>query len=159
MYSTYLKPLKQLVQRRTFTSSTSTICNTSSLVETTINESNTIATMTFKRPPVNSLSLEMCRDISSSLKELEAERKLNALVIKSSNSNVFSAGLDIMELSNPDKSRLDQFWNSLQECFMNLYGSKLATIAAIEGSAPAAGCMLAMACDYRTMPNERKHTL
>ena len=64
-----------------------------------------------------------------------------------------------MELSSPDKAHLDQFMISLQECFMNLYCSRLTTITAIEGSASATGYMLTMACDYRTMPNERKHTL
>lgn len=39
----------------------------------------------------------------------------------------------------------------MQQVYLDLYGSRLATVAAIQGHAPAAGCFLAMACDYRVM--------
>jgi 3,2-trans-enoyl-CoA isomerase len=56
-----------------------------------------------------------------------------------------------MELYNPEEQRLNSFWNSFQQLFLDLYGSPIATIAAIQGHALAAGAMLAMACDYRIM--------
>jgi len=57
----------------------------------------------------------------------------------------------VSELLSPDSVRLPKFWNSLQQVYIDLYGSRLATVAAIQGHAPAAGCFLAMACDYRVM--------
>lgn len=51
----------------------------------------------------------------------------------------------------PNQDRLPKFWNSLQQLYLDLYGSRLAVVAAIQGHAPAAGCFLAMACDYRIM--------
>ena len=51
----------------------------------------------------------------------------------------------------PDQVRLKQFWTSLQELWMQLYGTSLAVGAAINGHSPAGGCLLAMACDYRVM--------
>lgn len=89
--------------------------------------------------------------ISTSIKQIEANPKVQSVIIASSNPSIFSAGLDIAELVEPDKDRLPKFWNSLQQVYLDLYGSRLATIAAIQGHAPAAGCMLAMACDYRIM--------
>ena len=76
---------------------------------------------------------------------------MNSLVLASSLPTVFCAGLDIMEMHQPDPQRLRQFWHSFQQVYLDLYGSRLATIAAIAGHAPAAGCMLALSCDYRIM--------
>jgi 3,2-trans-enoyl-CoA isomerase len=64
---------------------------------------------------------------------------------------IFCAGLDLTELYKPDADRLPKFWESTQQVYIDLYGSRLATVAAIAGHAPAAGCMLALCCDYRIM--------
>jgi 3,2-trans-enoyl-CoA isomerase len=54
-------------------------------------------------------------------------------------------------MHKPDMKRLVMFWSSFQDLYLDLYGSRLACIAAMQGHAPAAGCMLAMSCDYRIM--------
>jgi 3,2-trans-enoyl-CoA isomerase len=77
--------------------------------------------------------------------------KIQALILQSSSPSIFSAGLDLTELHNPSVDRVTRFWTSVQELYLALYGSRLACIAAIEGHAPAAGCMLALSCDYRIM--------
>ena len=89
--------------------------------------------------------------ISTSIKEIEANSKIQSVILASTNPTIFSAGLDVSELVNPDKDRLPKFWNSLQQLYIDLYSSRLATVAAVQGHAPAAGCFLAMACDYRIM--------
>jgi len=125
---------------------------TDDLVLTKVDEENKVVTLVLNRPPVNSLSLEMCIAISKSIKSIESNHpQIQALVLSSSNPSILSAGLDLTELHNPKPQRLPQFWNSFQQLFLDLYGSRLAVIGAIEGHAPAAGCMLAMACDYRIM--------
>eukprot|EP00980_Cylindrotheca_fusiformis_P020242 scaffold7316_cov123-Cylindrotheca_fusiformis.AAC.17 len=106
-------------------------------VETSFDEDTGIAILTLNRPPANSLSMEMCQTISTSIKELEANDK--------------AQGLDLTELYKPDPSRLPKFWESFQQLYIDLYGSRMATIAAMNGHAPAAGCMLALSCDYRIM--------
>mmetsp|Transcript_14841 Transcript_14841/g.23189 ORF Transcript_14841/g.23189 Transcript_14841/m.23189 type:complete len:300 (+) Transcript_14841:47-946(+) len=122
------------------------------LVQTAVDEKNHVATLTLNRPPVNSLSLELCQAISSNIKELEQNYpKVQGLVLNSSVGSILSAGLDLTEMYNPDPVRLPEFWRSFQQVYLDLYGSRFACIAAIEGHAPAAGCMLVMACDYRIM--------
>ena len=44
---------------------------------------------------------------------------------------IFSAGLDILEMYQPKPERLAEFWRTLQNMWMRLYGSRLVTIAAI----------------------------
>lgn len=121
------------------------------LVLTTVDADTGVATLTMNQAPVNSLSMEMCQAISSAIIEIEKEPRVQSLVLASSLPSVFCAGLDIMEMHKPDDERLTAFWNSFQQLYFDLYGSRLATIAAIAGHAPAAGCMLALCCDYRIM--------
>lgn len=51
----------------------------------------------------------------------------------------------------PDPARLREFWSTLQDVWLKLYGSPFATAAAINGHSPAGGCLLAMCCEYRVM--------
>lgn len=44
-----------------------------------------------------------------------------------------------------------EFWSTLQDCWLKLYGSNFPTAAAINGHSPAGGCLLAMCCEYRVM--------
>lgn len=112
------------------------------------------------RKPANSLSLEMCEAISQAIRTAEADNQIEALVLSSGLPNgIFSAGLELTELYQPDPVRLPRFWESFQQVYLDLYGSRLSTIAAMDGHAPAAGCMLALSCDYRIMTSNPKATI
>ena len=104
-----------------------------------------------QRPPVNSLSLEVLSSFAESLAEAESDPACRAVVLASASPTVFCAGLDITEMHEPKPERLHQFWHTLQEVWIKLSTSRVATIAAIEGHSPAGGCMLAMSCDWRVM--------
>lgn len=108
--------------------------------------------MTLNRPPVNSLNLELLSDISAAIDELQNTR-CKGMILTSSSKTVFSAGLDIMEMYKPDMDRCKKFWTALQDVWLKLYGSPFPTAAAINGHAPAGGCLLSMACEYRVMAN------
>mmetsp|Transcript_5591 Transcript_5591/g.12177 ORF Transcript_5591/g.12177 Transcript_5591/m.12177 type:complete len:334 (-) Transcript_5591:161-1162(-) len=131
--------------------STSSSSTSSDLVLKTIDEDAGIAMLTMNRPSANSLSLELNTELCNSIKEVESNPKIQSVILASSNPKIFSAGNDISELVSPDADRLPKFWNSLQQICIDLYGSRIGTVAAIQGHAPAAGCFLAMACDYRIM--------
>eukprot|EP00534_Pseudo-nitzschia_fraudulenta_P001063 CAMPEP_0201121438 /NCGR_PEP_ID=MMETSP0850-20130426/5323_1 /ASSEMBLY_ACC=CAM_ASM_000622 /TAXON_ID=183588 /ORGANISM="Pseudo-nitzschia fraudulenta, Strain WWA7" /LENGTH=341 /DNA_ID=CAMNT_0047387893 /DNA_START=124 /DNA_END=1149 /DNA_ORIENTATION=- len=129
------------------------------LVTTEFSEDRKTAVLRMHRAPANALSMEMCTALSESIRELDEKATSDnggptAVVLASSlPSKIFSAGLDIpTELYRPDPDRLPRFWSSFQQLFLDLYGSKnITTVAALEGHAPAAGCMLALSCDYRVM--------
>ena len=55
------------------------------------------------------------------LKINEKSKDINGIIITSSLPNIFSAGLDLMELNNPREDRLRQFWSSLQGKFCLKY--------------------------------------
>ena len=56
-----------------------------------------------------------------------------------------------MEMYKPDETRLREFWTTLQDVWLKLYGSSFPTAAAINGHSPAGGCLLSMCCEYRVM--------
>ena len=59
---------------------------------------------------------------------------LGPLVYFQTNPKIYSAGLDILEMFQPQPDRLMTFWRTLQEVWLKLFGSRLATIAAINVS-------------------------
>lgn len=126
------------------------------LVTTKLNASGSVATLTLNRPPVNSLNLELNEAISRGLRDVRRNHpSARALLLNSSNPRILSAGLDLHVLYDPSsRESLETFWRSFQQVFLDLYSYRLATVAAIEGHAPAGGCMLAMACDHRVMSSD-----
>ncbi|XP_067948537.1 enoyl-CoA delta isomerase 1, mitochondrial-like isoform X1 [Watersipora subatra] len=138
-------------------SSTSRLMNSGGLLDMDVDSSTGVATMHMRKPPVNSLNLEFLTDIGIALDKLHAEG-CRGLVLGSSLPKIFSAGLEITEMYQPDEARLREFWRSLQDVWLKLYGSPMVTMAAITGHAPAGGCLLAMCCDWRVMA-EGKFTI
>lgn len=56
-----------------------------------------------------------------------------------------------MEMYKPDPEKVKLFWSTLQEVWLQLYGSAYPTAAAIHGHSPAGGCLMALSCEYRVM--------
>jgi len=117
----------------------------------TVDNAEGIAVVEMKRKPVNSLNLELLTELTMALEKLENDRQIKGLVLTSAQPKIFSAGLDIMEMYNPKPERLREIWRALQNFWMRLYVSPLATVAAINGHSPAGGCLMAMSCDQRVM--------
>ncbi|GAB9462743.1 3,2-trans-enoyl-coa isomerase, mitochondrial precursor [Globisporangium polare] len=112
---------------------------------------NNYAIVRLNRPPVNSLNTALIQELDNTIKTLEQDKTVRGMILASSNQKVFSAGLDILEMYQPQPAKLSKFWTSLQDLFLRLYTTRLASVAAIEGHSPAGGCLLAMCCDYRIM--------
>ncbi|CAH0729934.1 unnamed protein product, partial [Brenthis ino] len=119
------------------------------LVDLTV-DNDGVSIMTLQRAPVNSLNLELLKEMNQKLDEV-GKNKSKGLIITSSSPSVFSAGLDIMEMYKPDLKRAEEFWRSLQDMFVKLFGSNFVTAAAINGHAPAGGCLISISTEYRVM--------
>ena len=57
-------------------------------------------------------------------------------------------------LRSTTAARYSSFWQVQTECLSRLYRSRLVTVAAIRGSCPAGGCILALCCDHRVMTSD-----
>lgn len=139
-------PARLLTFQRTMASTAST----GPLVRTELDSQTGYAKVTLNRAPVNSLSLEFMAEIIKTVDELERS-KIRGMILTSSSSKVFCAGLDILEMVNPSEDRLRSVWRNLQDTWAKLYGTSFPTVALINGHAPAGGCLLALTCEYRIM--------
>ena len=81
------------------------------------------------------------------------------MVLTSTNKNIFCAGLDLLEMHNPEEQRLRAFWHTLQELWLRLYIFPKPTGAAIAGHSPAGGALMATCCDFRAMVASDKFTI
>ena len=76
---------------------------------------HTVAHISFNRPPVNSFGIQLALELSSKFQELTRSDNVHAIVLKSSLSNVFSAGLDIKELCGVSEENLREFFRAVRE--------------------------------------------
>lgn len=129
----------------------------SKLVETTRDNDTGIDIVSMARAPVNSLNTELLSALKTSLLEAQNNRS-KGVILTSSLPTIFSAGLDITEMYNTDKKRATDFWSTLQDTWLTLYSLNIPVAAAINGSSPAGGCLLAISTEYRVFV-EGKHTI
>lgn len=112
-----------------------------------------IATLTLNRPEArNPLSEAMLAALSEVLAAIAADRSVRAVVLTAAGP-VFSAGHDLKEMSarraDPDRGRA-YFADVLGRCsgvMQQITALPQPVIAAVEGTATAAGCQLVASCD------------
>jgi enoyl-CoA hydratase len=95
-------------------------------------------------PGKNALGTRMMQFL---LEELDAARGVPVLLTGAGDS--FSAGLDLKEVLSLDERSAEPFLRLLDRCIGALYLYPGATVAAVNGHAIAAGCVLALSCDHR----------
>ena len=108
-----------------------------------------VASVILNRPPVNSFDVAYTEELTRALKEIEKSEEVDGLILKSKNPSVFSSGLDLHDLYAQPRSHLELFWQCVQDLWLQLYSSRLPTVAAVNGHCLAGGTILAAACDYR----------
>lgn len=128
----------------------------SKVIEVTKDDTD-IVTISMAYPPINCLNKELLNALNTSLMNVQ-KQKCQGVILTSSLSNIFSAGIDIKELYNRTEKQLIEYWTTIQNMWLTLYNLEIPIAAAINGSSPAAGCLLAMSCEYRILV-EGKHTI
>jgi enoyl-CoA hydratase/carnithine racemase len=106
------------------------------------------AVLTLASDKVNALDSEVLGEITSFVDLCERDTEIHALVL-TGEGPVFSAGLNVSEVLDNDKSRTGVLLDALTVALTRLFRCPKPTIAAINGSAIAGGCILACACDKR----------
>lgn len=116
-----------------------------------------IATVKFKNPPVNSLSLEFMTEFIICLEKLENDKTFRGVILTSNSPGVFSAGLDLREMYGKNPAHYAEYWRAVQEMWLKLYTSNMILVAAINGASPAGGCLMSLSCDYRVLADNPRY--
>ena len=119
------------------------------MTEIIVEKSGKVASVVLDRPPVNALTIALYRRIAEVFDEIGKWTDVNCAVLSARGSKAFCAGLDLRELLaarvEDDPARaiiVRRMFESVRHCTVPV-------IAAINGPALGAGCVLASVCDIR----------
>lgn len=101
------------------------------------------------RSPVNALDPALCQQVRNAVQD-SIKGGARGIVI-SGGPKVFSAGLDVPYLATLDAADLRSAWEDFFLAARALAESPVPVVAALNGHAPAGGCVWALCCDYRVM--------
>lgn len=106
-----------------------------------------IATLLLSRPEKrNALSLNTLEEMSHSLKDLARRQEVRVVILRGSGP-MFSAGHDLKELADGDLHEYRKIFATCMNMMLLLHEIPQPVIAAVHGTATAAGCQLVAACD------------
>jgi enoyl-CoA hydratase len=104
-----------------------------------------VGTVTLNRPKVlNALSPELMAEVTASLREMEADPEVRAVVI-TGGSKVFAAGADIGDMA--ERGPVEQLSRDQTGRWAGISALTKPLIAAVNGYALGGGCELALMCD------------
>ncbi len=107
--------------------------------------SNSICSVILNRPARrNALSIQLLKQLDATLRRLEVDADCRVVILRSTGS-VFSAGLELKEAADPERTA--ESARCLAECMRTIQLSPLVVIAAVQGGAHAGGAALVASCD------------
>ncbi|MCL6448000.1 MAG: enoyl-CoA hydratase/isomerase family protein [Armatimonadetes bacterium] len=114
-----------------------------------------MAIVTINRPEVrNALNKETMLELKSLVSELEADEKIQVVILTGAGEKAFAAGADLRSLK--ERSMLQTLKGENQAILNRLAALEKVTIAAINGHALGGGLELAIACDLRIAVEDAK---
>lgn len=130
-----------------------------------IEKQNGIAIVKLNRPEKrNAMSFALLKELVSTAEALKKDRSLRAVILTGEN-HVFSAGIDLADLNNP-QNRAYAAWELLkpgqslfQKAFLIWQQLPIPVISAIEGYCFGAGMQLALASDIRIVHPSTKMSI
>jgi enoyl-CoA hydratase len=118
------------------------------LASVSLEQCDTTALVTFDRPPVNAIDMELIEGFREVVEQLAASPPPGGLVLTGAG-RAFSAGIDFKEVPRyaPEQQALTVA--HVNAAVAALYGLPTCTVAAVNGHAIGGAAVMALACDVR----------
>lgn len=113
-----------------------------------------IATVTFDKPPINAVSVELMRDLADALDLLDRDGVTRAVVLATAG-KVFCSGADLSNRTSEGPIP-ERMVNPLYDQAVRLFSTELPIVAAVQGAAIGAGLGLALVADFRVAAPEAR---
>src|SRR3954470_16678339 len=110
----------------------------------TIERIDGVSVVTMTSNKVNAMDDAFFSDLQGAMAELQSTEPLP--IVLTGTGNCFSAGLNLLELYEYDRTTLTTFVDRLGETMLAWFSLPRPTIAAVNGHAIAGGCVLALSC-------------
>ena len=102
------------------------------------------ATLTFGRPPLNILDLDLLAQLDAAIAGLADDRELQVVFVRGAGEKAFSAGVSVQD-HTPDK--VDRMLLSFHGALARLRDLEALTVALVDGHCLGGGMELALVCD------------
>jgi len=110
------------------------------------------------RGKVNAINQQMVSELRETFNDLVKDESVKGVILTGI-PNFFSAGLDVIELYGYNEQQIQSFFTDFGSLHVQLVTFPKPLVCAITGYAPAGGCVLAIAADYRLMAEGEKYTI
>ena len=117
------------------------------------------AVITMNNPPANTWTVESLKQLTELIAQLNADREVFALVLRSTSEKFFCAGADLKLFADGDRSMARDMARGFGEAFEALSNFRGVSIAAINGFAMGGGLEVALACDIRVAEEQAQMAL
>jgi enoyl-CoA hydratase/carnithine racemase len=108
-----------------------------------------VATVTLDRPPVNALTLGLYDELADVFADIGKRQDVNCVVLTGAGSRAFCAGLDLKDFLAAKVEDDQERAAIVRRMFASVRHCAIPVIAAVNGPALGAGCVLSSVCDFR----------